>query len=75
MLNTRHSPIDCECCAALVEADAIGAIPPANHKHEGLPAIAEKIAESIRIGDQRKTYVTSVLLEFAAEIKRGAIEP
>ena len=75
MLNTRHSPRDCECCAALVEADAVGAIPPASHKHEGLPALAEKIAEAIRIGDQRKAHVTSLLLEFAAEIKREAIEP
>lgn len=73
--DKKHNAGNCEICAAVVEADAIGAIPPVGHKRESLPALAEQIAEAIRIGDQRKTHVTDRLLAFAEEIKRQAIEP
>lgn len=71
----RHNAGNCDICAAVVEADAIGAIPPVGHKRESLPALAEQIAEVVRIGDQRKLHVTNLLLAFAEEIKRQAIEP
>lgn len=62
--KSKHNA-GCEICAAYLEADALGAIPTEGHKHETIQELAEQIAEAIRIGDQRKLRVTSLLLAFA----------
>lgn len=74
-IHTSHSAGDCEVCAAQQEADAVGTIPTVGHEQQSLQSLSEQIAEAIRIGDQRKVHVTSLLLAFAEEIKREAIEP
>jgi hypothetical protein len=47
------------------------------NQHEGKPLelLASEIAEAIAIGDRRKHTVAGLLVAFAREIKREAIEP
>src|ERR1041385_2126206 len=36
-IHTKHSPADCEVCAAQQEADAVGAVPTAGHSSHPQP--------------------------------------
>jgi len=45
------------------------------HEGKSLELLASEIAEAIAIGDRRKHEVTALLVAFAKEIKREAIEP
>jgi hypothetical protein len=47
------------------------------NEHEGksIQELAADIAEAIAIGDQRKRSVAELLVAFAKEIKREAVEP
>lgn len=74
-IHTQHSAGDCEVCAAQQEADAVGAIPTAGHERTKIEALAKQIAIAIRIGEQRTNQTAELLIAFAEEIKRQAIEP
>lgn len=43
-IHTKHSPADCEVCAAQQEADAIGAIPTGGHSDDSPQEAQERNA-------------------------------